>query len=459
MIVDTHAHLTLEGLREDVEGVLSRARRAGVGAVITVGIDPEDSREAVAVAEARSGVWATVGVHPHEAARVTDAHLDDLADLARSSDRVVAWGEIGLDYFRDRSPREAQQQRFRDQLRRARELGLPVVIHDREAHEDTLRILKDEAGEGLRGVFHCFSGDLALAREVLTLGFYLSVPGTVTYPRNDRLREVVAHVPLERVLLETDCPFLAPQPKRGRTNEPAYVVHTAAEVARVRGLEVEDVARITTRACRDLFGIGEVRATPIAYPIRRSLYLNVTDRCTNRCAFCPKHRAPVVKGHDLALDREPTADEVLAAVEAQGGPDAWDEVVFCGFGEPLLRLDLVKQVARELRARGARRIRVNTDGLASAVHRRDVPAELAGLVDAVSVSLNAPDAETYERLCRPGIPDAYRAVLGFLVQAREHIPEVTASVVAVPGLDVEACRRRAEELGVRFRVRPYNEVG
>ncbi|RMG87130.1 MAG: YchF/TatD family DNA exonuclease [Candidatus Dadabacteria bacterium] len=457
MIVDTHAHLTLEGLREDLVGVLDRAREAGVGAIITVGIDPDDSRAAVELAERTPGVWATVGVHPHDAARVTEADLDALADLARSP-RVVAWGEIGLDYFRDRSPRDLQQRRFREQIRRARELGLPVVIHDRDAHADAVRILREEAGE-LRGVFHCFSGDWDLAQEVLGMGWFLSVPGTVTYPKNDRLREVVARAPLERLLLETDCPFLAPQPKRGKRNEPAYIVHTAAEVARIRGLSVDDVARITTRASRELFGVGEVEENPVAYPIRRSLYLNVTNRCTNRCAFCPKHRAPIVKGHDLALTHEPSAEEVLAAVEARGGPGAWDEVVFCGFGEPLLRLDLVKEVARELRRRGARRIRVNTDGLASAVHGRNVPAELAGLVDAVSVSLNAPDAETYERLCRPGIEGAYEAVLGFLREAREHIGEVTASVVAVPGLDLEACRRRAEELGVRFRVRPYNEVG
>ncbi|GAB4253904.1 TatD family hydrolase [Deferrisoma sp.] len=457
MIVDTHAHLTLEGLRDDLVGVLDRARRAGVGAIITVGIDPDDSRAAVELAERTPGVWATVGVHPHDAAQVTEADLDVLADLARS-EAVVAWGEIGLDYFRDRSPRDLQQRRFRDQLRRARELGLPVVIHDRDAHADVVRTLREEAGE-LRGVFHCFSGDWDLAQEVLGMGFFLSIPGTVTYPKNDRLREVVARAPLERLLLETDCPFLAPQPKRGKRNEPAYIVYTAAEVARIRGLSVDDVARITTRASRELFGVGEVEGNPVAYPIRRSLYLNVTNRCTNRCAFCPKHRAPVVKGHDLALTHEPSAEEILDAVEARGGPGAWDEVVFCGFGEPLLRLELVKEVARELRRRGARRIRVNTDGLASAVHGRNVPAELAGLVDAVSVSLNAPDAETYERLCRPGVEGAYEAVLGFLREAREHIPEVTASVVAVPGLDLEACRRRAEELGVRFRVRPYNEVG
>ncbi|MBI5016596.1 MAG: YchF/TatD family DNA exonuclease [Deltaproteobacteria bacterium] len=458
MIVDTHAHLTAAELRRELDAVVARARDAGVGAIVTVGTDLVDSRAAVRLAQRTEGVWATVGVHPHDAAGLTEAALDDLAALA-GSPKVVAWGEIGLDYFRDRSPRDEQRRWFRAQVVRARELGLPVVVHDREAHADTLAILKAEAGGELRGVFHCFSGDLSFAREVLALGFYLSIPGTVTYPKNDELRRVVASVPLERCLLETDCPYLAPQPRRGQRNEPSLIVHTAQAVAEVRGLAVSDVARVTTRASRTLFGVGEVGGARIAYPIRRSLYLNVTSRCTNRCAFCAKGRSPEVKGHDLTLEREPGIDEVLAAVEAEGGPAAWEEVVFCGFGEPLLRLDDVTALARELRRRGARRIRVNTDGLANLVHERDVAAELAGCVDAVSVSLNAPDAATYDRLCRPSVSGAYEGVLAFVRSAVARLPEVTASVVAVPGLDVEACRRVAESLGARFRVREYNEVG
>ncbi len=457
-LVDTHAHLTLEGLGDDLDGVLARARGAGVTAVITVGIDPADSRAAVALAEARDEVWATVGVHPHDAAAVSLADLDDLAALA-ASPKVVAWGEVGLDFYRNRSPRAVQERWFREQVVRARELGLPVVVHDREAHRETLEVLRPEAARGLRGVFHCFSGDLAFAREVLSLGFYLSIPGTVTYPKAEELRRVVAGVPEDRLLLETDCPYLAPQPVRGKRNEPALLVHTAAEVARVRGLAVEDVARVTTRASRALFGVGEVEGPRLAYPIRRSLYLNLTARCTNRCAFCAKHRAPEVKGHDLTLTVEPTVEEVLAAVEEQGGAARWDEVVFCGFGEPLLRLEAVLALARELKGRGARRVRVNTDGLASLVHGRDVAGELAGVVDAVSVSLNAPDEATYQRLCRPGVPGAYGAVLAFLRRARETVGEVTATAVAVPGLDLAACRRVAEELGVAFRPRGYDEVG
>jgi TatD DNase family protein len=458
VIVDTHAHLTLRGLRDDLEGVLRRAREKGVEQIITVGTDLKDSRAAVKLAETLDGVWATVGVHPHDAAEVTEATLDDLAALA-ASPKVVAWGEAGLDFYRNRSPHETQERWFRAQVVRARELGLPLVVHDREAHRETVEILRAEGGSGLRGVFHCFSGDESLAREVLALGFFISIPGTVTYPKSEILRRVVASVPLERVLLETDCPFLAPQPVRGQRNEPAHIVYTAEAVARIRGLETEDVARVTASASLELFGVGPGRAPRIAYPIRRSLYLNVTDRCTNRCGFCAKRRSSVVKGHDLSLDREPTPEEVLAAVEGEGGAAAWDEVVFCGLGEPLLRLEDVVTLAKELKRRGARRIRVNTDGLASLVHGRDVPAELSGVVDAVSVSLNAPEAATYERLCRPTVAGAFRAVVDFLRSAREHVPDVTATAVALPGLDVKACETLAEGLGVKFRARKYDEVG
>jgi TatD DNase family protein len=336
---------------------------------------------------------------------------------------------------------------------------MPVVIHDREAHVETLEVLRAESNGGLRGVFHCFSGDEALAREVLELGFFISVPGTVTYPRNESLRRVVASMPLERLLLETDCPFLTPQPLRGKRNEPAHIVHTAETVARLRGLEVQDVARITSRASCELFGLGEAGGAKIAYPIRKSLYLNVTSRCTNRCSFCTKNRSAVVKGHDLRLTYEPSVADVLEAVEAEGGAAGPEELVFCGLGEPLLRLDDVVALARELKRRGARRIRVNTDGLASRVHGRNVPAELAAVVDAVSVSLNAPDASTYDRLCRPQVDDGYAAVIDFLREARERISEVTATVVDLPGLDVAACRRVAEGLGVEFRVRAYNDLG
>lgn len=458
MIVDTHAHLTFEGLVENLPEVLSRAREAGVAEMIAVGTNPADSAESVKIAEQNKGVWAAVGVHPNDLGQIAEKDLDDLCDLARSP-KVKGWGEIGLDYYWDRIDRKIQKKWFREQIARARELELPVIVHARDANADALEVLKEQADDRLRGVFHCFSGDEAVAREVLNFGFYISFPGTITYPKNEDLRRVAASVPLERILLETDCPFLAPQPKRGKKNEPSYVIHTAKKLAEIRGLELQDIARATTRACRNLFGIGFVESAKIAYPIRRSLYLNLTNRCTNKCIFCSKDSDPHVKGHDLGIEKEPSRDEILTAVQAEGGPGAWDEIVFCGYGEPLLRLDDVVSLAGELRKRGAKRIRINTNGHANAVYGRDVAKELEGLIDSVSVSLNAHDADEYDRLCRPHASGAHAAVVDFIRAASGRIPEVSATVVDAPGVDVEACRELATNLGVKFRVRKYNEVG
>ena len=190
--------------------------------------------------------------------------------------------------------------------------------------------------------------------------------------------------------------------------------------------------------------------------IRNSLYLNITNRCTNSCTFCAKFRDFTVKGHQLCLEREPTVEEVMKAI---GDPSSYDEVVFCGYGEPLLRLDLVKEIAGYLKQKNIK-VRINTDGQANLVHDRNILPELAGLVDAISVSLNAPDAATYQKICQSEYGEqGYPAIKQFLVEARRHIPSVTATAVALPGMDIEACRRVAEELQVEFRERAYNEVG
>jgi TatD DNase family protein len=260
------------------------------------------------------------------------------------------------------------------------------------------------------------------------------------------------------MLVETDCPYLTPVPHRGKRNEPSYVRLAAEKVAEVKGLTLDDVARITTKNAGDLFGIDLWdQSTKIAYRIRNSLYLNITNRCSNRCTFCPKFDDLTVKGHNLMLNSEPTFEEVMAAI---GTPSSdIGEVVFCGFGESLIRLDLVKQVAGALKERGYT-IRINTDGQANQVHGRDILPELAGLVDSISVSLNAPDAATYSRLCNTPFGEAgFESVCAFIRAATSHIPQVIASAVTVPGVDIEACRTLAESLGAEFRVREYTEVG
>ncbi len=454
-IIDTHCHIYYDDFKPDWEQMLERAEAAGVKGMIVIGADLDSSHKAVAIAGQQQNVYCAVGIHPHDAEGVEESAINLLRELAENTEKCVAIGEIGLDFYRNRSPRQEQERVFRRFLQIARDIGKPVVIHDRDAHSETLAMIR-EAGV-TSGVMHCFSGDLAFAAQCLEQGLYLSVPGTVTYPSNQQLRDVVRNVPLERLLLETDCPYLAPVPHRGRRNEPAYTRLTAEKVAELRGLAVEDIGRITTMNAGRLFGIPLWDSSSrIAYRIRNSLYLNITNRCSNSCIFCAKYNDFTVKGHNLLLDHEPVFEEVMVAIDQ---PHEIDEIVFCGFGESLLRLELVKELAAALKQRGFR-IRINSDGQANLAHGRNILPELRGLVDSISVSLNAPDAELYVKLCNtPFGMSGYQGVCDFLKEATNHIPDVIATAVTVPGVDIEACSKVAEGLGVNFRVREYSEVG
>jgi TatD DNase family protein len=456
MLIDTHAHLEMREFNDDREDVIKRAREAGVEYIITIGTTIESSRDAVLLAEKYDFIYAAVGIHPHEAKDILHPAYEILRHFAKHR-KVVAYGEIGLDYFYEHSPRSDQKRKFRDMLREARELDLPVIIHDRDAHDDALQIISEEWSPDLGGVMHCFSGDAAMAGKLIELGFSLGVAGPVTFPKAEALREVIRQVPIEHLLIETDAPYLAPQPMRGKRNEPAFVRHTAEMIAKIKGLTADDVARITSFNAMQLFGIGQIPDRgQITYPIRNSLYLNITNRCTAACTFCVRYNTDFVKGHNLRLAEEPTAEAVIREIE---DPKRYAEVVFCGYGEPLLRLDVVKAVAAEVKRQGGK-VRIDTNGHANLIHKRNVLPELAGLVDAVSVSLNAQNAEVYEKLSQPqfGTP-TYEAVKEFIREAKKYIPDVTATVVSAPGVDVEACRKIAEGLGAKYRVREYNVVG
>ncbi len=252
-LVDTHAHLDDRAFDRDRAALVAQLHADGIG-VVAVGSDLESSREAIRLAERHRAIWATVGVHPHGAKAVTPAMLRELEALARSA-RVVAIGEIGLDYYRDLSPRDVQREVFAAQLELARRMRLPVVLHNRESTDDLLAILR-RVGPSHRGVVHSFLGDADLARTFLGLGLHLGVGGPLTYPANSALRDAICRVPLDSLVLETDCPYLTPVPHRGKRNEPGYVELVAVEIARLRAVSVEDVTQATTRNALGLFAIG-----------------------------------------------------------------------------------------------------------------------------------------------------------------------------------------------------------
>ena len=255
MLIDSHAHLDDLRYDTDRDNVLQRAQTAGIEAIVTIGCDLATSQAAVALAHAHPNIFATIGVHPHEAKEIGEGWYESFRSLAQHP-KVVAYGEIGLDYHYDHSPREIQRQRFREQIHLARELALPLVIHTREAQEDTVMILREEGAVDVGGVFHCFSGDPWLAKDALDLGFYLSFSGVLTFKNATMLRDIAKTVPLDRLMVETDCPYLAPIPYRGKRNEPAYVQYVAETLAEIRGNgSVESVARATVENTKRVFRI------------------------------------------------------------------------------------------------------------------------------------------------------------------------------------------------------------
>jgi len=256
-LFDTHAHLHFPDLVEDLDGVLARARAAGVTGMVTIGTDRETNPAAVALAERLDAVHATVGIHPHDAAEATESDFEAMERLARGSAKVVALGEMGLDFFRNLSPPEVQAVVFRRQLDMARRLGRPVVIHCRDAHREALAILAEERVAEVGGVMHCFSADVEVAKHCLDLGLFISLAGPVTYKNARALPEVVRFVPDDRLVLETDCPFLPPHPHRGERNEPAWVAITAAHVAALRGVTLETLGPMVTDNAHRLFRLPD----------------------------------------------------------------------------------------------------------------------------------------------------------------------------------------------------------
>jgi TatD DNase family protein len=253
MLIDSHCHLDFPDLASDREAVLSRAQAAGVGLMVTISTRVRRFDELCAIVEAHGNVFCSVGTHPHHAAEEPDVTADELVALTRHP-KVVAIGEAGLDYHYDNSPRNLQERGFRTHIAAARATGLPLVIHARDADQDVARILEEETAKGaFPFVLHCFTGGLELARRGLALGGYVSFSGVLTFKNSGALRQIARDVPLDRLLVETDAPYLAPEPLRGRTNEPANVVHTAARLAEVRELSAEEIADATTENVFRLF--------------------------------------------------------------------------------------------------------------------------------------------------------------------------------------------------------------
>ncbi|MFQ6391550.1 TatD family hydrolase [Priestia aryabhattai] len=256
MLFDTHVHLNAEQYEDDLQEVINRALEKGVQNMVVVGFDEPTIKKAIQIAETYDFIYASVGWHPVDAIDMTDEHLAWIEELAQHP-KVVALGEMGLDYHWDKSPKEIQKDVFRRQIRLARKVKLPIIIHNRDATEDVVTILKEEHVEEVGGIMHCFTGSIEVAKQCMDMNMYISFGGPVTFKNAKKPKEVAAELPLDKLLIETDCPYLTPHPFRGKRNEPGYVSYVAEQIAELKGITYEELADITTANAKKLFGIND----------------------------------------------------------------------------------------------------------------------------------------------------------------------------------------------------------
>lgn len=254
MLIDSHVHLDDERFDGDRDILINSLKDNKIELVINIGADMNSSMSSIELSKRYDNIYAAIGVHPHSASEMTEKTLDELREMSKE-DKVIAIGEIGLDYYYDNSPRDIQRKWFREQLELAKELDLPVIIHSRDATKETYDIIKEVQDGTLRGVLHCFSGSVEVAMEYIKLGFYISIGGTVTFKNARVVREVAEAVPLDKLLIETDCPYLTPEPYRGKRNEPMFVKYVAEKIAEIRGISVEELAKFTNKNTKELFRI------------------------------------------------------------------------------------------------------------------------------------------------------------------------------------------------------------
>lgn len=242
MFIDSHCHLEMESYDVDRAAVIEHGFRNGLSAIITVGTEEPYFQKVIDIAESHSSIYGAIGIHPHNAKDFNEVLAGKIRQYLRHK-KIVGYGEIGLDFFKNHSPRKTQEAAFREQIEIAKEARLPIIVHSRNAPEETLKILREHYKNSHGGIIHCYSYDLSFAKKFLDLGFFISIPGTITYPKNNALQEVVKNIPLDRILSETDAPFLTPQPKRGKRNEPAYVKYTVERIAQILEKPVEGIAQ------------------------------------------------------------------------------------------------------------------------------------------------------------------------------------------------------------------------
>ncbi len=451
MFIDTHAHLFYPNFKDDLDEVLIRAKENGIDNILIPATDIANAKEVIALTEKYGFLYGAVGVHPHDSKDWEKSWIDEIKELA-GNDKIRAIGEIGLDYYYDFSPVEKQKQAFRDQIELAIELNMPIVIHTRESEKDVDEIVELYKHPNLKAQFHCFDGNRERVKKLLDLGHYISFTGNITFKKADNLRELVSIVPLDRIMIETDSPFLTPVPNRGKRNEPSYVKFVAEQIAEINNISLEEVGRATSYNAYKFFGIGEIPEISYTYQLNGNLYVNITNRCNADCYFCEREDEAVLKGYNLSMKKneEPRPEAYIKEI---GDPKKYKEIIFCGYGEPTIRWDVVKEISKYVKDNGGS-TRLNTNGHANVINKKDITPEMEGLIDTVSISLNSAEPEQYSKIMGIG-ENMFFEMKSFAEKSKTFVKEVVLTIVQVDGIDVEKARKFTEGLGLTFRERPY----
>ncbi|MCK5065172.1 MAG: TatD family nuclease-associated radical SAM protein [Candidatus Fermentibacteraceae bacterium] len=410
------------------------------------GISSDISRKAAELS-GYQGIYAAAGIHPNEA---DIDSIDMLPDIVRTVlyPGVLAVGETGLDFFHKRVSHSLQIELFEKHIHLAAIFGLTLIVHSRDAEETVLAVLGDNPGVPV--IMHCYTGPDEIAQEAADRGFFIGFAGTLTYRQNDRLRRLAASLPKEQVLVETDAPYLAPEPVRGERNEPCYVVHIAKVLADLWNMDMLSASKTLLDNSLRAFQLAPVPRTDLVYMLYNRIYMNITGRCTNHCLFCIRDRTDSLGGYYLKHHEEPS-EKRLKDIVCMLQPEWAEEIVFCGYGEPTMRSELLSTLANTASEKGFS-VRLNTNGLCL---ERLSPEETLRLLEPfndVSVSLNAPDMEEYNALCVPDSDSAWDNLLEFIQLSRK-ICRTRLTAVRYPGADMETVTAYAEKLNLPLRIR------
>ncbi len=452
MFIDTHSHLFLPNFENDLDEVIERAKLNKVDYIIVPATDIATAKQSLRLADKYDLIYAAVGVHPHDTKDWDTSWLQEIEELSKHP-KVVAIGEIGLDYYYDFSPKEKQIEAFKAQLELAIKLKLPVVIHNRDSDEDMMKIVSSYCGNDLRAQFHCFNSSLDDALEYIKMNHIISFTGNITFKKSDDLRKVLSGISLDNLLLETDSPFMTPEPNRGKRNEPANVKLVAERIAEVHKLKMEDIAKATSFNAFRFFGLGNKNKISYTYPIGKNLYINITNRCNADCFFCNRKGDATLHGYNLKMtkDEEPPAE---VYIEEIGDPANFGEIVFCGYGEPTIRWDVVKKVARYVKENGGR-TRLNTNGHGSFINKRDITPEFKGVIDIVSISINTVDPRQYAKIMKLDTR-FFNEMVTFAKSVKQYVEKLVMSVVSIDEIEIGKAKEVVEtKFGAEFRVRPY----